>query len=251
MSTINTPTVILTEEPESSLREWFKKQKIQVSIESFIKCKLLPVTDNMLSEIGNSNADAIVVTSYNAARWLKENHHSININQTVVYASTKKVASLLLPYFKEVRISSHISAEFTANKVLEDKSIGKVLYLTASQPLNMVTEILQSGGVVCQLLSVYQNLLVPHKTAVQEPDAVLFSNEKEVLSFIAGDNKIGAKTKVYTLGNSTARLVVEKLGVSPIVFSSRDIGGFFKKGISDLIHGSNYSKSNQERLIFY
>ncbi len=175
-----------------------------ISIECipFIKTKYIADVD-LQQQINGSGTPLkyVIFTSANAVRAVAQNL----ANQPAwdifcISGSTKKAVQQLFPDSEILESAPY--GDILANKILQRKEVGEVLFFCGNRRLDTIPQTLSNAGIVVRELVVYGTVLTPVKID-SAYDGVLFFSPSAAESFFQL-NRLSQNSIVFAIGETTA-----------------------------------------------
>lgn len=199
----NKISILSTRPLDDSLIEQAKQSGIEVDVLSFIETEPIQSTE-VQQEIANAllQSSAVVFTSMNAVEAVADELHGQKPDWKI-YSIGNTTKRLVKKYFGEGSIlgTANSAAELAEMIAVEGKN-DEVIFFCGDQRRDELPDILRSNDINVNEIIVYETTAVPHQIEKQY-HGILFFSPSAVESFFA-NNKIGDKTILFAIGNTTA-----------------------------------------------
>lgn len=201
------------------LPDWLLEEALQnnISIDtiSFIETEAID-TIEVQQEIENAllQSAVVVFTSMNAVEAVA-NWHEGDQPDWEVYCMGHATKKLVVENFGEHCLAGTApDAASLAELIAEEDGTDEVIFFCGDQRRDELPSILQEHGIDVNEIVVYQTTEIPHKIS-KEYLGILFFSPSAVRSFFK-TNKIGEKTVLFSIGNTTSA-EIKKFSTNKII----------------------------------
>jgi len=200
----NSKTFILSTRPvgEAALSKALKYGMVIEEI-SFIETEE-DIDDSKTKKIKelSGRKNSVVFTSMNAVEAVGK--IASEIHNWKIYCIGNTTKKLVEKYFGKKNIAGTAdNASQLVDTIVSDSSIKKIVFFCGDKRRDELPEKLRENKIEVEDIEVYKTIETPQQLS-KEYDGVLFFSPSAVKSFFS-KNKIGSVTKLFAIGNSTAK----------------------------------------------
>ncbi len=202
----NNIQILSTRLLEQELIEAAHEKAIDIDVLSFIETEPIESVEvqQEIEAVLNSAA-TVVFTSMNAVEAVQENIVDEQPEWTI-YCIGNTTKELVKKYFPlSVIGATASSATELAELIIEQSVTDEVVFFCGDLRRDELPALLKQHGIDVNEIIVYQTMLVPHRIQ-KDYLGILFFSPSSVESFFM-NNKIGANTILFAIGNTTASTI--------------------------------------------